>query len=452
MVFRYFFDELKRNKDEVKRNKDIPDLPAMVGAQGCVIPQLRTSFNCGSESFQINWYLLGCMLLARNKNLTSDDILDKGTDMPSLDPIKLKKMKHTVTEHSGDKTGRASDDSFLPGLNDDMVLDILAWTSRADYPSLACVNRKFKSLVSSGYLYKLRRHLGVIEHWVYLACISMPWEAFDPVRCKWMRLPALPCDVCFSSADKESLAVGTQLLVFGQELTGFAIWKYSLITHEWSRCPLMNLSRCLFGSSSHGEIAIIAGGSDKDGNALKSAEFYNSELGVWKNLPDMNLPRKMCSGFFMDGKFYVIGGVSGSESLTCGEEYNIETRTWRRINDMYPCPKRPLQCPPLVAVVNNQLYAADQTTNEVKKYNKMNNTWSVVGRLPLRADSNNGWGLAFRGCGDKLLVVGGQLGCGYVVLHYWCPEDGNNGETEWKVLSVRERSGAFVCNCAVMSC
>lgn len=430
MVLQYSHEEMKSKMEK----------------SGCISPasQLRRSFSCNLAFIQ-NWHLLLYVLLAGSNNETDKDLY-----FSTLDNTSSKKT------HSGGKhSAQSSDNSLLPGLHDDTASDILAWASRSDYPKLACLNKKFNSLIASGYLYRLRRRLGVIEHWIYLACILMPWEGYDPQSQRWMRLPRMPCDECFNYADKESLAVGTQLLVFGRELSGFAIWMFGVITREWSRCSLMNLPRCLFGSSSLGEIAIVAGGVDKNGRILKTAELYNSELGAWEILPDMNLPRKLCSGFFMDGKFYVVGGMSlNSQCLTCGEEFDMETMTWRRIENMYPnvgLPDRSpaMRSPPLVAVVNNQLYCADQATNEVKKYNKVNNSWSFVKMLPLRADSSNGWGLAFKACGKSLLVIGGHRGA--VVLHSWEPEVGESGE--WEVLSVRERAGAsFVSNCAVMGC
>ncbi|XP_068654260.1 F-box/kelch-repeat protein At5g60570-like [Aristolochia californica] len=454
MVFRYSYEKLEINKDYSDS-----ELELMVAVQGCVLSQSSSSFDQSCGFFQKNWYLLVCFLLAKHgswlNNIRKSNF-DEDICISSLEHIVPKRSKPTVkTRSGGDYDGQASSDCLLPGLHDDMALDCLAWACRSDYSSLACLNKQFNLLINSGYLYKLRRQLGIVEHWIYLACSLMPWEAFDPVRQRWMRLPRMPCDECFSCADKESLAVGTQLLVFGRELSGFAIWMYNLVNRSWSRCPLMNLPRCLFGSSSQAEIAIVAGGSDKNGHVLKSAELYNSELGRWEALPDMNLPRKMCSGFFMDGKFYVIGGMSShTDSLKCGEEYNLETRTWRRIRNMYPHGNRATQSPPLVAVVNNQLYAADQSTNQVKKYDKVNNAWNVVRTLPVRADNYNGWGLAFKACGDKLLVVGGHRGPEgeVIVLHFWCPEDGLAGEVDWDVLSVKERAGAFVYNCAVMGC
>ncbi|KAK6163300.1 hypothetical protein DH2020_000164 [Rehmannia glutinosa] len=292
-------------------------------------------------------------------------------------------MDRGVNEGEADN-GRffGSSDSFLPGLHDDVALTCLARASRSDYASLSCLNVKFNILIKSGYLYELRRQLGIVEHSVYMVCDPRGWEAFDPFRNKWMRLPKIPCDDCFNYADKESLAVGSELLVFGRELFEFAIW---------------NL----------GSIAIVAGGSDKNGNVLKSAELYDSLTGKWEMLPSMHSPRRLCSGFFMDGRFYVIGGMSSpTDSLTCAEEFNLKTRKWTKIEGMYPNVNRAAQAPPLVAVVKNQLYAVEYLTNMVKKYNKEKHSWDELGRLPVRADSSNGWGLAFKSCGEALLVVG----------------------------------------------
>ncbi|KAF2288056.1 hypothetical protein GH714_004148 [Hevea brasiliensis] len=411
--------------------------PVTVSLQNCVASQLSAYLEEDLGFSQKNLQSLASILLSSNVNPKDIEkgLLERQMLGFDLEQTVLKEIGPSVVERTGENhDAQASDDSFLPGLHEDTALDILAWSCR------------------------VRRRLGVIEHWVYLACILMPWEAFDPVRQRWMRLPRMPCDECFTYADKESLAVGTELLVFGRELSGFAIWMYSLLSHEWSRCPPMILPRCLFGSSSLGEIAIIAGGSDKNGRILRSAELYNCELGEWQNLPDMNLPRKLCSGFFMDGKFYVIGGMSSqTECLNCGEEYNLETRVWRRIQNMYTVSSvghPAMRSPPLVAVVNNQLYSADQATNEVKKYDKINNSWSVVKQLPVRADSSHGWGLAFKACGNSLLVIGGHRGPEgeVIVLHSWDPQDRSMDGPQWNVLAVKEQAGAFVYNCAVMGC
>ncbi|OMO93178.1 Kelch repeat type 1 [Corchorus capsularis] len=363
--------------------------------------------------------------------------------------------------HAGDSSSDL--DALIQPIGRDNSISCLIRCSRSDYGSIASLNRSFRSLIRSGEIYKLRRQNGVVEHWVYFSCALLQWEAFDPIRLRWMHLPGMPPNECFIFSDKESLAVGTELLVFGKEVTSQVIYRYSILTNSWSSGTSMNAPRCLFGSASLGEIAILAGGCDSQGNILSSAEMYNSETQRWETLPSMNKPRKMCSGVFMDNKFYVIGGIGGvgndARVLTCGEEYDLETRRWTEIPNMSPGrsgaageAEMPAAAgaPPLVAVVNNELYAADHADMEVKKYDKESRLWVTIGRLPERAVSMNGWGLAFRACGDRLIVIGGPraLGEGFIELNEWVPSE---GPPQWNLLA-RKQSGNFVYNCAVMGC
>lgn len=364
----------------------------------------------------------------------------------------------------GDKhqAGEKEDSSSLiHQIGRDNSINCLLRCSRSDYGSLAAVNRSFRSLIKSGELYRLRRQMGIVEHWVYFSCNCVEWDAFDPIRSRWLHLPKMSTDECFAFSDKESLAVGTELLVFGREITSHIIYKYSLLTNTWTSGMEMNVPRCLFGSASLGEIGILAGGCDPTGKVLSSAELYNSDTGTWKMLPDMHKARKMCSGVFMDGKFYVIGGTGpgNMKSLTCGEVYDMETRTWREIPNMFPARNggtgvteapSAAEAPPLLAVVNNELYAADHAAKEVRKYDKVRNSWSTVGSLPERAMSSNGWGIAFRGCGERIVVIGGPRASagGTIELNSWVPSE---GPPQWKLLA-RKPSGTFVYNCAVMGC
>jgi hypothetical protein len=154
----------------------------------------------------------------------------------------------------------------------------------------------------------------------------------------------------------------------------------------------------------------------------------------------------------MDGKFYIIGGKADkqNEILNCAEEFDLEKGTWRLIPDMACGLNGGSGAPPLVAVVNNELYAADYALKEVRKYDKTNNGWITLGPLPGRYTSVHGWGLAFRSCGDMLIVIGGMSagGSGVIEICSWVP---NDGPPDWKIIGSRN-SGSFVYNCAVMSC
>ncbi|EOA40529.1 hypothetical protein CARUB_v10009257mg [Capsella rubella] len=376
--------------------------------------------------------------------------------------LHLKKMyKLTDSSQAGDN-GSSDSGTLIPGMNKDDSISCLIRCSRADYCSIASVNRSLRALIRSGEIYRLRRLQGTLEHWVYFSCHLNEWEAFDPRSKRWMHLPSMPQNECFRYADKESLAVGTDLLVFGWEVSSYVIYRYSLLTNSWSTGKSMNMPRCLFGSASYGEIAVLAGGCDSSGRILDTAEMYNYEDQTWSVLPGMNKRRKMCSGVFMDGKFYVIGGIGVGEAnepkvLTCGEEFDLKTRKWTEIPEMSPPRSNQgngmsaaAMAPPLVAVVNDQLYAADHAGMAVRRYDKEKRVWNQVGNLPEQAGSMNGWGLAFRACGDQVIVIGGPKapGEGFIELNSWVP---SKATPEWHLLG-KKQSVNFVYNCAVMSC
>ena len=337
---------------------------------------------------------------------------------------------------------------IISGIGRSLFIKCLLQLSRSDYGSVACVNRDFSSLVRNGEIYRLRRNNGIGEYWLYFSCNPLQWDAYDPHRGRWIQVPKIPRDECFMCSDKESLAVGTELLVFGM---AHIVYRYSILTNSWTRADPMNSPRCLFGSTSVGEKAYVAGGSDSSGRILSSAEMYDLETHTWTPLPCMNKARKLCSGTFMDGKFYVIGGVTNNNKvLACGEEYDLERRSWRVIDNMSEGLYGVAGAPPLIAAVKNQLYAADYSDKGVKRYDKLNNRWITLGKLPEQCVSNDSWGIAFRACGDRLIVIGGPRTYtgGTIEIHSWIPDQ---QPPVWNLVATWS-SKSFVYNFAVMGC
>lgn len=363
------------------------------------------------------------------------------------------KRKKLLDHHATTSTKDAKqqlDTKYLDPTNNfdrlslDLVISCLMYLPPSNYGTVARINHAFRSIIQSGEVYRLR-------HWIFFSCNALEWEAYDPDKRTWLSVPKMPSSPTdtFRFSDKESLAVGTQLLVFGKEWNSYTVLKYSILTNSWSPGVLMNSARCLFGSASLGGKAIVAGGTNGN-SVLCSAELYNSETQTWETLPAMTKARKMCSGVFMNGKFYVIGGISNNnEVLTCGEEYNLKHRSWRLIPNMSVGLNGANGAPPLVAVVNDELYAVHYANKEVMKYNMEINKWSTLGKFPERFVSMNGWGLAFRACGDRLIVIVGQQGThpGAVELNSCIP---TGGPLQWKPIATNH-SGKFVYNCAIMN-
>jgi len=277
---------------------------------------------------------------------------------------------------------------------------------------------------------------------------------FDPVGIRWMQLPRPPIDI-FRPDLERLLAVGTELLLFGREkilfsmLWNYKIYKFSILTNSWSLGSEMKEPRSTFGSASLGEIAIVAGGIDAKGNISSSAEIYNSDTGTWESLPRMNKPRMMCSGVFMDGNFYVVGGigVGNPNVLKCGEMYDFKTRRWHVIPNMFPA-RDSWDSARLLAVVKNELYAAFYSENELRKYDKGRNLWSTVGNLPEEAFFKDDFGLSLRAYGDKLILIVIEPGFGGIEVYDCVPDE---GPPQWSLLTFNDET-SLVHTCTVMSC
>lgn len=144
--------------------------------------------------------------------------------------------------------------------------------------------------------------MGITEHWVYVSR--------NVLKCMSIVVGGLTCHECHtihtSCSRTRSLAVGTELLVYGKEMGSHIVLRYSFLNDSWTPGIQWTHHCAFFGYASLSEKAIIASGSDSQGTVLDSAELYNSLT---------HRPRKMCSGVFMDGKFYVIGGMVKLNSL-----------------------------------------------------------------------------------------------------------------------------------------
>lgn len=410
---------------------------------------------------------------------TETQVIGKGTKAELVDfPEQM--FGKTACHSQQQNLDQIEDASFLPGLDDEIALRCLAFISRSDHGNLALLSRKHLQLVRSPELFQLRCHYGVVEQWVYMyGSGSRGWTAFDPKRNASMILPPTNASPLFDLSDRESLSAGTHLLWIGQEAFDFACYRYDLVSNSWEQGPPMVNPRSLFASASCGEFAFVAGGfanvklngmtsgeKDKSSqgwgagplNVLTSAERYDSRRGQWDPIPPMKTRRQKCSGVFMDGKFFVIGGKDENhQPLTCGEVYDPAKGTWRTIENMYPAPgtvKGPHEpSPPLLAVADNQLYAIENSTNLLKVYEKPTNTWRILGAVPVRADFCNGWGLAFKALGDELFVIGRyQEDWDGIAVFSWRPQLGA-AAPEWQLVNGRITGlGNFLCNCAVMSC
>lgn len=391
-------------------------------------------------------------MLTRKKTLSA---WSKGS---RLDASKTRAMENN--RESGYSSGEEPQDAdyyVTPSLSDELETLIFARLPRSEHWKLCFLNKRLQSLVKSGEIIKVRKEIGFKEPTVFmLAGGETNWWVFDEHFETCKVLPFIPSDYNFIHGDKESFCAGSHLFVSGREFDGAAIWKYEVATNQWFKAPSMINPRCLFASASYGNYAFVAGGQDTTtySQVLDTAEKYNSKNKCWEFLPRMNKKRKSCSGCYMDRRFYVIGGQDEQQNvLTCGEYFDVETNTWHLIPDMLEdIPVSVSRSPPLVAVANNQLYALDASSNELKRYMKRSNSWKKLGTVPVMASAQGGWGVAFKSLGNELLLIGANASSysGHGLTIYTCCPDPSVEELQWRRIDCgNTKLSPFIHNCAV---
>ena len=302
-----------------------------------------------------------------------------------------------------------------PQLLYELQVEIFARVPCPEYWKLQFLNKQFSQLLKSSEIFRTRRELGLVKPYFFmLSSNDRRWTMFDEDFKSSQRLPKLSSDINFFSGDKETTCVGTQLIVIWRNKEGITVWRYELAMHKWFKGPEMITPRIMFASASHGTNAFFAGGFTISKNGVEVVsivEKYNAETKTWASILPMHRRRKLCSGCFLRGKFYVLGGQNeNNENLTCAESYDEETNSWELIPNMLADMSLSIfQAPPRIAVVNDTLYLLETSLNELRVYNVNTNTWKKLGAIPVMAHLTKGWGVVFKSVKDNLMLIGASF-------------------------------------------
>uniref|UniRef100_A0A0D3D2N4 F-box associated domain-containing protein n=2 Tax=Brassica oleracea var. oleracea TaxID=109376 RepID=A0A0D3D2N4_BRAOL len=303
---------------------------------------------------------------------------------------------------------------------------------------------------------------GLVKPYVIMhAGAESSWEIFDKDFKNFRSLPTIPSsDYCFFHSDKETISVGTQLIVIGREIEGIVVFRYELENNKWFRGPLMITPRVMYGSASDGKTVFFAGGIQMDDNGnpivVRTVEKYNADTKMWTMIYGMHKSRKFSSGCFLRGKFYVLSGRNENDKhLTCGERYDEATNSWELIPGMLKDINfiTSSQAPPLIAVVDDNLYLLEISLNELRIYDINTNVWKKLGSVPVSANAVFGWGVTFKSMGDRLLVVGTSHSWSRTTVFYSCQRSPYVEEQHWEELKYwcdDTELPRFIHNCCVM--
>ncbi|CAH8383773.1 unnamed protein product [Eruca vesicaria subsp. sativa] len=269
---------------------------------------------------------------------------------------------------------------LIPGLPSDLATECLIRVPHQFQPDMKSVCRSWRSLLSDSSFIKERRRCGKAE---LLLCLVQPLSppkpaskavgdtdtqlvmnekiekrvsitprfclsVYNATTATWNRVafPQLQIPLfCECVAVQDA---GKILLIGGWDPETLQpvkdVYVLDVSSRRWRRGASMKESRSFFSCATVGSTQVyVAGGHDEQKNALPSAEVYDVEKDEWSTLPSMDEGRDECQGFSMGTGlgFCVLSGYateSQGRFKQDGEVYNTITKSWSRIENVWPFP------------------------------------------------------------------------------------------------------------------
>jgi hypothetical protein len=221
---------------------------------------------------------------------------------------------------------------LIPGLLDEISLQILARMPRMGYLKAKMVSRSWKAAITGAELYRLRKELGVAEEWLYILMKTaddqkLVWHAFDPVSNQWQRLPLMP-GISHSRVYGLGLGdlVSAGISIF-DIIRGWLGQKELLGSIPFCGCAVGAADGCLY----------VLGGFSR-ASTMKCVWRYDPSVNSWKEVSPMSTGRAFCKTSLLNNKLYVVGGVSkgknGLAPLKSAEVFDPATGVWAEVPDM----------------------------------------------------------------------------------------------------------------------
>jgi hypothetical protein len=135
--------------------------------------------------------------------------------------------------------------------------------------------------------------------------------------------------------------VNGKLFILGGTTTGLSrdaidsVVVYDFIRNEFKPCPSLPNPVNYMATVTWGNMVIIIGGKDKDGQILNEVTMYDTEIGQSQKLPPLIHKRYGSSAVIMHGVIVVLGGWNTEEEhLNSVESFTLGDDHWRELPGM----------------------------------------------------------------------------------------------------------------------
>ena len=135
--------------------------------------------------------------------------------------------------------------------------------------------------------------------------------------------------------------VNGKFFIFGGRTTGLSkdptdsVLVYDLYTKKFQPCPSLPKPVCRMSTVTWGNMIIVVGGADKNGEDLNDVIMYDTETGRSEKLPSLNHKRSGHSAVIMHDVIVVFGGWNMEQRyLNSVESFTLGDDGWRELPAM----------------------------------------------------------------------------------------------------------------------
>ena len=150
--------------------------------------------------------------------------------------------------------------------------------------------------------------------------------------------------------------------------------RYDPRRNSWLSLNSMTVARCFFPLVAiTGKLFAIGGAITSDGKATDQAEMYSVETGTWNVISPLQGGRKNAAACELDGKIYISGGSTDTETRSTMWRYSIDDNTWEE--------RAPLLTPlkdHVMMAAKGDIYTIDRSNMAISCYSPTSNQWSAV--------------------------------------------------------------------------
>ncbi len=192
-------------------------------------------------------------------------------------------------------------------------------------PPMPVGREQFGMAASNGVVYVSGGLAGNDRH----AIVSKDLWAYDPLRTLWIKKALMP----FARRGHTMVTVGSKLYVIGGEgQSSGKVQVYNTITNEWSVSVASFASpRANLAAAAVGDTIYVLGGAKSDGTQSSRVDRLNVKDGSWTRVADLPSGRSGLIAAELDGVLHVAGGATPLPSQTFSDHlsYDANSNSWK---------------------------------------------------------------------------------------------------------------------------